>query len=99
MVRVARPGARLVVLDFGIPANSIWRAMTTAYLRTGVPLLGLVLCGSASAYSYIYDSLRDYPAQQGLCHAMAALGLHGIQTVNLLGGAMSITVAVKIGNP
>jgi demethylmenaquinone methyltransferase/2-methoxy-6-polyprenyl-1,4-benzoquinol methylase len=99
MVRVARPGARLVVLDFGIPTNPLWRAMTMAYLRTGVPLLGLVLCGSASAYSYIYDSLKDYPAQRGMGHAMAALGLHGTQTVNLLWGAMSITVAVKMGNP
>jgi demethylmenaquinone methyltransferase/2-methoxy-6-polyprenyl-1,4-benzoquinol methylase len=99
MVRVARPGARLVVLDFGIPPNPLWRAVTMAYLRTGVPLLGLVFCGSASAYSYIRDSLRDYPAQRGLAHAMAALGLRGIQTVNLLWGAMSVTSAVKIGNP
>jgi demethylmenaquinone methyltransferase / 2-methoxy-6-polyprenyl-1,4-benzoquinol methylase len=98
MVRVAKCGGRLVVLDFGVPNHPLWRVLTRVYLRTWVPLWGLIFCGSASAYSYIYDSLKDYPAQQGLARAMAALGLQDIQTIDLVGGAMSITVAVKIGN-
>ena len=33
MFRVAKPGARLIVLDFGKPANALWRAIYFAHLK------------------------------------------------------------------
>ena len=95
MQRVARPGARLVVLDFGRPRNPVWRAIYMAYLRLVVPLLGLIFCGNLRAYAYISRSVRHYPVQQGLEHAMREMGLEEVSTVDLFGGAMSITRAVK----
>lgn len=99
MQRVARPGGRLVVLDFGRPGNPIWRAMVMAYLRFLVPLLGLAVCGNLRAYAYVHESLRHYPAQLGLEDTMREIGLVEVSTVNLLGGAMSITRAVKACRP
>ena len=49
MARVAKPGGRLVVLEFGKPRNPFWRAIYFSYLRLFVPCLGLLFCGSASA--------------------------------------------------
>jgi len=95
MQRVARPGGRLVVLDFGRPPNPVWRAVYMAYLRFLVPLLGLAVCGNLGAYAYIHESLRRYPAQQGLEDTMREIGLVEVSTVNLFGGAMSITRAKK----
>ena len=63
MHRVARPGARLVVLDFGKPANALWRGIYFAHLKCAVPLLGWIFCGNADAYAYILESLKHYPAQ------------------------------------
>ena len=40
MWRVARPGGRLLVLDFGKPANAIWRRMYFSYLKRFVPWFG-----------------------------------------------------------
>ena len=93
MRRVAKPGARLLVLDFGKPDNPLWRGVYFAYLRLFVPVLGLVFCGSASAYSYILESLRHYPAQQGVAAQMRELGLANVQIFNFLGGVMSINYA------
>jgi demethylmenaquinone methyltransferase/2-methoxy-6-polyprenyl-1,4-benzoquinol methylase len=90
MQRVARPGGRLLVLDFGKPANALWRGVYFGYLKVCVPLLGLALCGNAGAYAYILESLQHYPAQTGIETAMRAMGLCRVQTVNLLGGVMSI---------
>ena len=90
MHRVAKPGARLLVLEFGKPPNAAWRAVYFAYLRVAVPLMGLVFCRNAAAYAYILESLRHYPAQEGVAAKMRALGLHDVRVVNLLGGAMSI---------
>ena len=43
MRRVAKPGARLIVLDFGKPANALWRGIYFAHLKCSVPLHGLVV--------------------------------------------------------
>jgi demethylmenaquinone methyltransferase/2-methoxy-6-polyprenyl-1,4-benzoquinol methylase len=95
MARVARPGGRLLVLDFGKPANRTWRAIYFGYMRVVVPLFGLLFCGSAAAYAYIPESLKHYPAQDGVEGKMRALGLVNIRVVNLLGGAMSINCGTK----
>jgi demethylmenaquinone methyltransferase / 2-methoxy-6-polyprenyl-1,4-benzoquinol methylase len=90
MCRVAAPGARLLVLDFGKPDNAVWRALYYAYLRCIVPVLGWLFCGSASAYAYILESLKHYPAQRGVAQTMRELGLVNVRIINLLGGVMSI---------
>lgn len=38
--RVARPGGRLLVLDFGKPDNALWRGLYFTYLKRCVPLMG-----------------------------------------------------------
>lgn len=95
MQRVARPGGRLVVLDFGKPENALWRGLYFSYLKLCVPLLGRVFCGSADAYGYILESLKVYPAQQGVAAAMRTLGLVNVRIVSLLGGVMSINYGEK----
>jgi demethylmenaquinone methyltransferase/2-methoxy-6-polyprenyl-1,4-benzoquinol methylase len=96
MRRVARPGGRLLVLDFGKPDNRVWRAVYFSYLRLFVPCLGRIFCGSASAYGYILESLQHYPAQHGVAAKMTELGLANVRIVNLLGGVMTINIAEKV---
>jgi demethylmenaquinone methyltransferase/2-methoxy-6-polyprenyl-1,4-benzoquinol methylase len=95
MLRVARPGGRLLVLDFGKPPGALWRNLYFGYLRLVVPILGLAFCGSASAYAYILESLKHFPAQRGVSSKMHELGLSGVQLVELLGGMMSINYGEK----
>jgi ubiquinone/menaquinone biosynthesis methyltransferase len=95
MVRVAKPGARLLVLDFGKPDNTLWRTVYFGYLRFFVPLLGLLVCGNARAYAYILESLRHYSAQRGVAARMRDLGLIQVRVENFLGGAMSINYGIK----
>lgn len=90
MHRVAKPGGRLIVLDFGKPPNRLWRGVYFCYLRLVVPLFGLAFCGSAQAYAYILESLRHYPAQEGVAAEMKKLGLTNVRVINFLGGVMSI---------
>ena len=95
MHRVARPGARLVVLDFGIPANALWRGIYFAHLRCSVPLIGRLFCGNADAYAYILESLKHYPAQLAVAEKMRELKLVNVRVINLLGGAMAINHGEK----
>jgi demethylmenaquinone methyltransferase/2-methoxy-6-polyprenyl-1,4-benzoquinol methylase len=95
MFRVACPGARLLVLDFGKPDNVLWRRMYFGYLKYIVPLFGRIFCQDAATHAYIYASLQQYPAQRGVAEKMRALNCRDIQVRNLLGGAMSINCGIK----
>jgi demethylmenaquinone methyltransferase/2-methoxy-6-polyprenyl-1,4-benzoquinol methylase len=96
MHRVAKSGARLLVLDFGKPDNAVLRSLYFAYLRVVVPVFGKLFCGDAATHAYILESLQRYPAQRGVAAAMERLGCRDIRIVNLLGGAMSINYGVKV---
>jgi demethylmenaquinone methyltransferase/2-methoxy-6-polyprenyl-1,4-benzoquinol methylase len=97
MLRVAKPGARLLVLDFGKPANPFWRSIYFTHLAIATPLLGKIFCGNAAAYAYILESLKNYPAQEGVAARMRELKLADVRVINLLGGAMAINYAQKPG--
>jgi demethylmenaquinone methyltransferase/2-methoxy-6-polyprenyl-1,4-benzoquinol methylase len=96
MFRVAKAGGRLVVLDFGKPSNALWRAIYFAHLKMTVPLLGWLFCGNADAYGYILESLKHYPAQEGVAAKMRELNLSNVRVINLLGGAMAINYGEKL---
>jgi demethylmenaquinone methyltransferase/2-methoxy-6-polyprenyl-1,4-benzoquinol methylase len=93
MKRVARPGGRLLVLDFGKPDNAAWRTLYFAFLKHLVPLFGRIFCRDADTHAYILESLRHYPAQAGVAAKLTALGCEEVRVRQLLGGAMSIHFA------
>lgn len=95
MNRVAKPGARLVVLDFGKPPNALWRGVYFTHLKCSVPLMGWLFCGNAHAYAYILESLKHWPAQTGVAETMRGLKLANVRVINLLGGAMAINCGEK----
>jgi demethylmenaquinone methyltransferase/2-methoxy-6-polyprenyl-1,4-benzoquinol methylase len=95
MVRVARPGAKVLVLDFGKPPHPALRALYFAYLKAMVPVIGFLFCGNAAAYAYILESLHHYPGQEGVEEEMRESGLVEVRTLNLLGGMMSINSGMR----
>ena len=95
MLRVLKPGGRLLVLDFGKPDHVLWRSLYFAYLRWFVPLFGRIFCGDSATHAYILESLRHYPAQNGVAAKLSELNCADVRIVNLLGGVMSINCAVK----
>ncbi len=95
MIRVAKSGAALIVLEFGRPDNPVWRGVYFSYLRLFVPLLGLLFCGNLKAYSYILESLNHYPGQKAVAAKMSEMRLEQVRILHLLGGAISINYARK----
>ena len=95
MQRVAKPGGRIVILEFGKPANALWRALYFTHLRCSVPLTGWLFCGNAQAYAYILESLKHYPGQLAVADRMREMKLANVRVINLLGGAMAINYGEK----
>jgi demethylmenaquinone methyltransferase/2-methoxy-6-polyprenyl-1,4-benzoquinol methylase len=93
--RMLKPRGRFLALDFGKPPNPAWRTIYFAYLKRVVPLFGRLFCGCAETHGYILESLWRYPAQEGVRQRLLALGARDCRVINLMGGIMSIHLAVK----
>lgn len=98
LARVVKPAGRLLILDFGKPANPLWRRLYFAYLRVVVPVFGLIFCRDPAAYSYILESLEHYPAQEGVAALLKQSSCAEVFVKNFFGGAMSLHVATKGGS-
>jgi demethylmenaquinone methyltransferase/2-methoxy-6-polyprenyl-1,4-benzoquinol methylase len=95
MLRVTKPGGRFVSLEFGKPANALWRGIYFTYLKFMLPIFGKIFCGSSAAYAYVLESLKHYPTQPEIAEKMAGHGWHKVRVYNLLGGVMCIHYAEK----
>lgn len=95
MLRVLKPGGKLLILDFGKPPFAPWRIAYFAYLRLFVPLFGRIFCGNSATHAYILESLLKYPAQNGVAALLREHGCKAVKIENLLGGVMSINTAIK----
>jgi demethylmenaquinone methyltransferase/2-methoxy-6-polyprenyl-1,4-benzoquinol methylase len=99
MLRVSKPGGRLVALEFGKPDNTLWRAIYFTYLKVCLPVFGKIFSGNSAAYGYILESLKHYPAQNGVADIMRTCGWRNVRITNLFGGVMSIHWAEKARQP
>ncbi|HWB92448.1 MAG TPA: bifunctional demethylmenaquinone methyltransferase/2-methoxy-6-polyprenyl-1,4-benzoquinol methylase UbiE [Puia sp.] len=61
MLRVLRPGGRLVVLEFSQPHTPGVRQVYDLYLRLVAPSVGKMVSSSREAYQYLNDSVKAFP--------------------------------------
>ena len=61
MLRVLRPGGRLVVLEFSQPHTPGVRQVYDLYLRLVAPNIGKMVSSSREAYQYLNDSVKAFP--------------------------------------
>ena len=97
MLRVTRPGGRLVICEFG---HLPWPRLNTlyeSYLATALPAVARRLSGSPEAYDYLAESIRDWPAQPELARRMAAAGWTAVRWRNLTQGVVAVHHARRPG--
>jgi len=100
MLRVTRPGGRLVVCEFSHPTNKVFRKVYMEYLMKALPKISVGVSSSADAYSYLAESIRAWPDQAGLAQLISSAGwglnrkgagsLPGVQWRNFSGGIVAL---------
>lgn len=99
MVRVTRPGGRLVVCEFSQPTWTPFRRVYVEYLMRALPTLARRVSSSPDAYVYLAESIRAWPDQQGLAAWIARAGWAGVRWRNLSGGVVALHHAVRPPQP
>jgi demethylmenaquinone methyltransferase/2-methoxy-6-polyprenyl-1,4-benzoquinol methylase len=95
LARVLRPGSRLVILDFTTPIFAPMRALYLFYFRNVLPLVGRLVSGHPTAYTYLPDSVMDFPAPDELGRRMAVAGFRDCGHRLLTGGIAAVTWGVR----
>jgi demethylmenaquinone methyltransferase/2-methoxy-6-polyprenyl-1,4-benzoquinol methylase len=93
MLRVTRPGGRLVVCEFGrLPGRSL-NAGYERYLAIVLPAVARRLSGNPAAYEYLAESIAGWPAQPELARRIGAAGWSAVAWRNLTMGVVAVHTA------
>ena len=95
MMRVVKPGGKVVSLDMAKPSMPVFKQLHWFYFEKIIPLMGKVTAGKKSAYSYLHDSTRAFPHQQDLAKLFAEVGLSETKYFDLAGGVVAVVEGRK----
>lgn len=88
--RVLRPGARLVILDLATPPYAPLRALYLFYFRRILPLVGRAISGHPTAYTYLPESVMDFPSPRSLEDRLRLAGFAATGHALLSGGIAAV---------
>jgi demethylmenaquinone methyltransferase / 2-methoxy-6-polyprenyl-1,4-benzoquinol methylase len=90
MLRVTRPGGRLVVCEFSHPTWAPFRTVYIEYLMKALPPIARAVSSSPDAYVYLAESIRAWPDQQRLAQRIDEAGWTAVRWRNLSGGVVAL---------
>jgi demethylmenaquinone methyltransferase / 2-methoxy-6-polyprenyl-1,4-benzoquinol methylase len=90
LLRVTRPGGKLVVCEFShLPARRLNR-LYDQYLTRVLPVVAKTLSRNSAAYDYLAESIRVWPGQQELADMISAAGWTSVSWRNLTMGIVAV---------
>ena len=95
IVRVLRPGGRLVILEFSLPRASTLRHFYLWYFRRVLPFIGRHVSRHPTAYTYLPESVAAFPTPEEFSEALRAAGFGTVRATPLAFGIVFMFAALK----
>lgn len=90
MLRVTRPGGRLVVCEFSHPAWQPFRTLYSGYLMAALPKAARRVSSNPDAYVYLAESIQAWPDQAGLASRIGRAGWADVRWTDLTYGIVAV---------
>lgn len=90
MMRVLKPGGRVIVLEFSHPTDKITEKVYDFYSFKLLPKIGKFVAKDEDSYRYLAESIRMHPKQDTLKEMMEAAGLERCEYFNMSQGVVAV---------
>lgn len=97
MVRVLRPGGKVIGLELARPRLPCFRSLYFLYFQRILPWIGRIIHGHKENYAYLPASLSLFPEREELAEIMRKCGLIDVQVKDLTLGIVTIHIGTKPG--
>ena len=95
MLRVLKPGGKLLILEFSKPTSSLLSKIYDTYSFNVLPRLGKVFANDSDSYKYLAESIRMHPDQSTLLHMLDSAGFENTDFHNITGGVVALHRGIK----
>ncbi len=95
MLRVLKPGGKLLILEFSTPKNPVLSKVYDTYSFSILPKLGKLFANDADSYQYLAESIRMHPDQNTLLEMLTTAGFANADFHNMTGGVVALHRGVK----
>ena len=95
MLRILKPGGKLLVLEFSKPKSKILQKVYDKYSFNILPQLGKLITNDADSYRYLAESIRMHPDQETLKEMMSEVGFSQSKYFNMTGGVVAVHQGIK----
>ena len=96
MMRVARPGGRVAILEFSRPRHWLFGPLYRFYFRRVLPFIGQLVSRSRdNAYNYLPASVMQFPDGEALAEKLRGHGLRDVKWHPLTFGIATLYVGIK----
>ena len=97
MHRVLKPGGMIMVLEFSKPEWFPFKQLYSFYFLRILPLAGRIISNHGRAYSYLPESVMQFPDNERFTELLMRSGFSGNNQKILTGGIASIYTGYKSG--
>lgn len=95
MLRVLKPGGRLLILEFSKPKNAVLSDIYDKYSFKALPFMGKLITNDSESYKYLAESIRMHPDQETLKSMMDEAGFANTRYQNMTGGIVALHTGIK----
>lgn len=95
VLRVLTPRGRFVILEFTTPRSALVRALYHLYFHNVLPLVGRLVSGHKTAYTYLPRSVANFPIEEELAERMRRAGFATVHWRVLTMGIAAVHVGEK----
>ncbi len=95
MLRVVRPGGKLIILEFSKPKKFPIKQLFAFYSNNIIPILGKTISKDSNAYTYLPESVAAFPEGKDFENILAKVGFKDISSTLVSGGIATIYAGTK----